>query len=550
MHHAAIILLSFCLTEDPSPTLRAMHDELDRTVSRLRMDDVDPAYYVTFTLDESETYSCDAQLGALVSDSDGGRRSISIDLRVGNYALDNTNFVNRFYLTGRRHSLSLTKDDDYWPTRQRLWLTADRAYKQAVEDYAAKEAWLKTNRVTDRPEDLTRIEPVEHLEARLPLEVDRDSARALARSLSAEFRDAEQIQGSRVTFTTGASAATSISTEGRRTRTSGRYARVSAQAWTQAEDGMPLGDLEVFYAKTAAGLPDEAELRTSVQQMEKRLSERVTAPRAEEYIGPVLFEGEAACFLMLELLIDRLSSPHEPLGLPQAGTPFKNRLNRRVTPNFLSVKDDPTLTEWGGIPLFGHFQIDDDGVKAQPLTLVEEGRLRNWYMSRIPTRSLKVSNGHSVGGAGGPGNVIVSSSNTLDRAALRKELLNVAKDQECEYGIRVEVMARPDISVRGARASGSYRNGAIQLSPPIAAYRVYTDGHEEPIRGGVWQGVTLRTLRDIYVTGDTSTVLNVARRGLVSVVCPDLLVEELEMKRPEEEEAKLPYLPHPSFGGK
>ncbi|MFG0316559.1 MAG: metallopeptidase TldD-related protein, partial [Planctomycetota bacterium JB042] len=205
--------------------------------------------------------------------------------------------------------------------------------------------------------------------------------------------------------------------------------------------------------------------------------------------------------------------------------------------------------EFEGTPLLGHFMVDDDGVPAQPLTLVDEGRLRAWYMSRIPTRAIAASNGHSVGGAGGPGNVFVRSSHTLSKEALRAELLSVAKDQELPYGIRVEVMARSDVSVSGARADGRYRNGSISLSPPVAAYRVYLDGREEPIRGGEWQGVTLRSLRDIYVTGDTPTVLNAARGGFVSVVCPDLLVEEMEMKKPEEQEAKLPYLPHPSFAG-
>ncbi|MFG0319311.1 MAG: hypothetical protein ACF8XB_18720, partial [Planctomycetota bacterium JB042] len=327
---AAALLLSLApqaaaTEEDESPTLTAMRDELDRTVERLRMDDVPPPYLVTYTLNERESYSCSAQFGALVDSEGSDSRSVTVDVRVGSPELDNTNFVNRFYLTGRRRSTTLTEDDDYWTTRQRLWLTSDAQYKSAVEDLSAKEAWLKTNRVPDRPADLTLVDPIRHREPIRPLEVDREASRALVRRLSAAFRDAERLQGSRASFTTGVSGSTAISSEGRDTRTTGRYARVTAQAWTQAEDGMPVGDLAVWYARTPSGLPDADEMEAGVRRMKDRLSARVTAPRAEEYIGPVLFEGEAACFLMLELLIDRLSSPHEPLGLPSAGTPFKNR---------------------------------------------------------------------------------------------------------------------------------------------------------------------------------------------------------------------------------
>lgn len=547
---AAPVTLVTTAREEESPTLTAMRDELARTLERLRMDAVSPPYFVTYTLSEQETYSCSAQFGALVSDDRGGGRSISSDLRVGDLELDNTNFVNRYYLTGRRRSVSLTHDDDYWTTRQRLWLASDTQYKSAVEDLAAKVAWLQTNQVPDRPAEMTLVEPIEHHEPLFTLDLDRDAVKGLTKRLSAIFRDSSKVQGSRLSFTAGVSSSTAISSEGRDTRTTGRYARLIAQAWTQADDGMPLGDLEVWYARTTDELPDAAALEAEVRRMSERLTERVDAERAEEYIGPVLFEGEAACFLMLELLIDRLSSPHEPLGMPTAGTPFKNRLNRRVTPNFLTVIDDPTRTEFEGTPLLGHFTVDDDGVPAQPLTLVDQGRLRAWYMSRIPTRAIVLSNGHSVGGDGGPGNVFVRSEHTLSKDALRAELLAVAKDQELPYGIRVEVMARSDVSVSGVRASGRYRDGAISLSPPVAAYRVYLDGREEPIRGGEWQGVTLRSLRDIYVTGDTPTVLNAARGGFVSVVCPDLLIEELEMKKPEEQESKLPYLPHPAFEGR
>ncbi len=534
--------------EADGEVLRAMKDELARSRERLRMDDLDPPYRIVFTVDETSGWACSATFGALASRGGSTGRRAAVEIRVGDPTLDNTNFVNRYYLTGRAQRVTLADDDDYASVRQRLWLATDGAYKTAVGDLAAKKAWLRTNQVTDRPDDLIVVEPTVRVLERHRLKKDEERMVDLTKRLSAIFRDTPEIQGSRVEFDSGVGDSTILSTDGVHTRDGYAYVRVIANAWTQAEDGMPLGDAVVVYAEDIDSLPDEGALENRVRAMADRLAKRTRAPRAEEYIGPVLFDDEAACFVMLELLADRLSQPNEPLGAGDAGTPFKNRLKKRVTPPFLSIVDDPTLTEWNGNVLLGHNPIDDDGVPGERVLLVDEGRLRSWYMSRIPTREIKTTNGHSVNGSGGPANVIVSSTNTLSRDELRKELIRVAADQELEYAIRVESMARSDVSISGAGAGGRYRNGSISLSSPVAAYRVYLDGREEPIRGGEWQGVTLRTLRDIFVTGDTPFVLNAWRNGeFVSVVCPALLIEELEMKKPAEQEARLPYLDHPYF---
>lgn len=537
------------LHAEPAPeTSKALADEMERSLERLRMEDVDPPYYLAYFLGQSESFSCAAQFGALVDRGRNRGRSVAIDVRVGDYDLDNTNFVNRFYLTGQRRRTRIPLDDDYASVRQKLWLATDAAYKQAVEDLAAKKAWLRTNNVADRPPDFQRVEPNVHIEDPPELRADEDALAAMCERLSAVFREYPKIQGSRVSFETGAGFDEMLNSEGSHTRKAWRFARIVAQAWTQAVDGMPLGDFAVDYSLEASGLPDEASLERRIRAMADDLSARVDAPMADEYIGPVLFEGEAAACLLLELLVDRLSRPHEPLGVPGLGTPFKNRLNRRVAPRFLTVFDDPRLADWEGVPLLGHFLVDDDGVPAQRVTLVENGRLRSWYMSRIPTRAIRETNGHSVGGFGGPGVVVVESANTVPSSEMREKALAVAREQELDHVLVVKRIARSDVRVRGVRAQGDFRNGAVRLSPPVAAWRLYADGRMTPIRGGEWQGVTLRTLRDIYATSDRAHVTQAFRNGaFVSIVCPDILVEEMEMKKPEEQHEKLPYLEHPYF---
>lgn len=533
---------------DDDSVARAMRDELARSMGELKMDQYPPPYYVAYTYEELQRFSCSASFGALSGSGFSHDWRVAVDARVGDYELDNTNFVRNYSLTGGAARLAAPEAPDYWNIRHRLWVATDLMYKRAIEDFAAKTAWLQRNNVPDRPADLSRADPSTHIEEQRALAIESAKFEELVKRLSARFRTAAAIQSSDVYFEGTAANSTLVNSEGSHVRQGATSARLTVVAGTQAADGMPLGDTLAFYGVTPEDLPDEPTLIAAVDELIARLTARVSGPRAEEYIGPVLLEGDAACFAMLELLIDRLSSPDEPLGYAGLGTPFKNRLKKRVTPAFLSITDDPTVTRFADIRLLGAYAVDDDGVPAQPVTLVDEGRLKEWYMSRVPTRAIKPSNGHSRSGKGGPGCVLVKSSNTLGREQLRAELIKIAVEQELPYAIRIESIARADVGVRGATAGGGFRDGTVELSAPISAYRVYQDGHEEPIRGGEWQGVTLRTLRDIFVTGDQPHVLNVIRRGSpVSVVCPALLIEEMEMKKPEEQEARLPYLTHPSF---
>jgi TldD protein len=541
--------------------VRALSDEMARSMARLRLESFEPPYRIAYVVPETESFTVDASFGAILRTREGHHRGLSADVRVGDYSLDNSNFsggLGSFFTFGGGGGFfpggnSLPEKDDYAAIRHRVWLATDAAYKSALETLARKKAWLESNTVTDRPDDLSPSgPPVDRLEPRAALAVNRERWETVARELSAIFRKYPDVQESRVEFEASARNRLLVTSEGSRTRRGETLWRLDVSASTQAEDGMALGDAISFRGRAEGDLPPLEGMRAQVEDLARGLSARVRARKAEEYIGPVLFEGEAAGEFLLQLLIDRLANPVEPLGSRGGGgTPFKNRLHKRVLPAFLTVVDDPLVASWKGAPLLGAFAIDDDGVPAQKVVLVEEGRLLSWYMSRVPTREIKETNGHSRGGAGDAGCVFVTSANTVPAAKLREELIRNARDQELTHAVRVEAIGRTDLRVRGARAGMARPGGGSEtsLGAPVRAYWVSVeDGSEEPMRGGEFQAVSLRTLRDILVTDDRPVVLNTTRRGHpVSIVTPSLLVEEMEIKKPADEQIKTPYLKHPSF---
>ena len=57
---------------------------------------------------------------------------------------------------------------------------------------------------------------------------------------------------------------------------------------------------------------------------------------------------------------------------------------RACFPPSVSLVDDPTMKEFKGQPLLGSYDVDDEGVKAQRVTLVDNGILKGLLMSRRP----------------------------------------------------------------------------------------------------------------------------------------------------------------------
>ena len=83
--------------------------------------------------------------GALVSSNEGAHRALDVDLRVGDYALDNTHPMRggdeASPATARPASAACPTDDAPTPSAPSLWYQTDRKYKRAVEQLTK----VKTN---------------------------------------------------------------------------------------------------------------------------------------------------------------------------------------------------------------------------------------------------------------------------------------------------------------------------------------------------------------------------------------------------------------------
>lgn len=555
-----------------SVVYRAMKEELERTMKRLKMEKMERPYYLSYRVEDYEFVEMGAHFGTIHSDQTQKMRFLSIDLRVGDYTLDNTHFVPEVFGFssgfggGMVHELPI--QDDYDALRQEIWLITDSAYKGALEEFSKKKAAIENRVLEERQDDFSRVKPTVHIEPEAKLSLEREEWRKRVKSLSEVFREYPRIQTSKVIFSATAVTQYFIDSEGSSHRRGDGLVALEAEARTQADNGDPLADFVGFYRTRPEELPNISIITKAIRAMADSLTLLTTVEKGETYSGPVLFMGQAAGELFYQILGRGVSDPRGPLyenpmmeGMEEKKRGFlAKKVGRPILPSEFSVYDDPTLESWGDTPLIGHYSVDDEGVKAQKASLVERGKLTGLLMSRIPTKEMKESNGHGrssgEGIVGQMGNLIVQTEKGLDEASLIEEFLDLCKEMGLEYGIVVSKLRTPISKSEREEMMEmflSYQGGARKktlLSAPIRAYKLYPDGKRlETVRSLEFGGVTERIMKDIVASGREEVVYNFLDEGLqTSVVAPPVVIEEMELVPEEVKPTKLPILPHPYFG--
>ena len=544
---AGVMLVSSSL---PSPQaqesaiLNAMRDELKRSMSELRLKDEPAPYYIDYEIDDVSTMRVVARLGALLDDSVGRSRTLQVDVRVGDYAFDSSRFVVQNRPGGGGGSAVVPLDDDYEVMRRQIWLATDAAYKRAVSVFARKKAAFQNRAGVDAIPDLSREAPMETVRAAGPAPADRRAWVQWTEQLSAIFGSNPAVESSDVWATETRGTRYYVNSEGFTTVTPIQLASLRVIAEAQADDSMTVRDGFSLVENRLEDLPPMSALTARTREVADRVAGQRTAPVGEEFTGPVLLEGQASGEFMAETLVPLMLARRPPDGenqrLAQAqgqGTPFLRRIGLRVLSDAFSVSDTPSLTRYDGRPVPGAYVVDDEGVRAKDVSLVEKGRLVTLLTSRTPQRNLPQSNGH--GRAGVQAGVFqVESAQAVPAAELKSKYLDLLKAQDKPFGYIVRGIANPnDIPVGGGPG------GPVILH----AFKVTPDGKEQLVRGLRFATVTPSAFRDL-VEASQERMLYTYRASstdAVSVIAPSLMFEELEIQKVSDILQKPPIVPSP-----
>jgi TldD protein len=515
------------------PLLRAMREELDRSKAQLKMDSVPSPYYIEYRLSDVDEYQADAVFGALRRSDRSHARSVRVTVRVGDYKQDS------YYGPGVGVVNLAPIDDNPMALRWQLWAASDEAYKAASAALAAKKAAL-LQFTADQPfDDFARAAAVQSVGPLVRLDFDPRQWEETLEKSTALFHNDPKIESLGALVRFRAVNQYFVNSEGTVTRQGYTVYLLTLGGSTQAADGMQLNRSPYYAAATAKELPTVDQLMTDTMEMMDTLHKLREAPVVnEDYRGPVLFSPDAANDIFYGMIGPNvLGIRPKPGESARTAGEFSSNYKGRVLPSFLSVDDDPTLLTFGGKTLLGSYATDDEGVQAEKVSLIEGGELVNYLLGREPIRDFPGSNGHGRAGPGqltspNIGTLMVKSKQTLTSDALKQKLLDLCKQQGLEYGYYVDTLGGTDYS-------------------PRLLYRVYAkDGHQELVRGAEFNELDTRALRnDVVAVGDDPQVGN--RDGAVptTVISPSILFDDLEVKRTDEKNAKLPEYPAPVVAG-
>ncbi len=559
-----ISILFFSSPSQPSPLLKAMCEELQRSMKRLVIKGEKRPYFISYLLVDRKEFYTAASLGALTSSDDDHSRFLNVCVRVGDYKFDNMPLPEDLYSFDPKEmeenqeymKVPIPLQDDPKALRHALWLLTDLRYKRALRQLSKKEGKRAREVEEERSDDFSKEKPVEYIGEEVEVRVDKKKWEEKVKEYSSLFKEHPEILRSSVSFTAEARNDYFTSSEGSKIQKGKVYYWLRINASTKAPDGMWVRSFRSFFGWKEEDIPGDEVVKREIRELIKEVLALKDAPVMGAYVGPAIIKSPASGVFIHEVLGHRLEAHR--LESKEYGETFKGKVGKRIMPEFITVYDDPTIRYYNGMALDGYYLFDEEGVKAQKVLLVDKGILKNFLLSRKPIKGFNHSNGHgraqmmSAGFDDIPvarqGNLILESSETKSFSELKDLLIKECKKRGKPYGlIFVRSEGGATITSRGWMASF--------LEIPLLVYRVEVKtGEEELVRGVKFGGTPLISLDKIIAVGDDPKVFNGfcgAESGAVPVglVAPSILMSEIEIAKKSTSKQKPPILPPPFIRG-
>ena len=268
-----------------SPLLGILQSELQRNMQVLKQQAV-PAYFGAYTVYDERTTQIVASFGAVDRSDETHQRFATVEMRVGDYALDNTHPMrgDARAMSPRLAQVNLPLTDDDKPIRLAMWRATDRTYKAATEALTRVQTNVAAKVKDDDPApDFSREDPQTYSGAPVNYTLDQKAWEAKLRRVSMLFTDDPLIFSSDVSLSVEADNRFYTNSEGSQIAQGDVACRVFIQAMTKAPDGMELPLYSSYFATSPDGLPDEKQLMADARSMIELLGKLRKAPLVDPF---------------------------------------------------------------------------------------------------------------------------------------------------------------------------------------------------------------------------------------------------------------------------
>jgi TldD protein len=529
--------------------LATMQSELDRSMAGFSKGDP-PVYFISYTVADRQYVDVSGSNGALLSSTDNRARWLEVQTRVGSYKQDNTHKLGERAPSWTSPGTSTVLDDDLPVLSREIWRETDKQYRAAAQALIKVKTsqQVQVQTAEGAAPDFSAEAPRTYMGPHVEMRVERAPWEARVRKYTAEFSKSPAVLNSIATFTALAANQYEVTSEGSKLAFGQIHYRLELYVQSKAPDGMDINRYNNFDWLDPKDAPDDKTVLEHIQTMIHETEALDQAPLVDPYAGPALLTGRAAAVFFHEVF------GHRSEGFRQKdineGQTFTSKIGEQILPSFISIKDDPTESLFGGQMLLGNYLYDDEGVKAEDVPLVDHGVLKTFLMSRSPLVDIPHSNGHGRRQLGfvpvaRQGNLIVSSDNAVSNEELRAKLIALVKTQGKPFGLLIDDIAG------GFTFTGRGQPQAFQVLP-LVVYKVFPDGRpDQLVRGVDIVGTPLVSLTKIVATGNKPEIFNGycgAESGSVpvSAVAPAILISEMEVQKKETSTDRPPILPPPA----
>ena len=535
--------------------LGLLKEELAQQMKELKGEEF-PPYHMNYRVIDVTSSVVSASFGALMNSQQYRSRTLVPPIRLGDEKLDNFRFNQMGAAMSRYQGpsvarLPLDEENNEDAVRQAIWDEVNNRYKFAVDMYQKTKAESSVNvEEEDKAPYFSEAKVEKYYEAPLPAEkmtIDMDQWAARMKEISAVFKNQPGIMKGDAIMIYTVERRYFVNNEGTEVVQNLPYARIMVFGETKADDGMELPLNLSYFAYDPADLPANDKIIADAKEMVKTLEALRVAPVVDPYTGPALLSGPASGVFFHEIFGHRIEG--QRMKSENDGQTFKKMVGQLVLPADMHVYDDPTLRKYAGEDLNGFYKYDDQGVKAERVDVVVNGKLNDFLMTRTPIDGHPRTNGHARASDGfdpvsRQSNLVIETSNPKTPEELRQLLIEEVKKQGKEYGYFFKEVTS-GFTFTGKGATNSFN------VTPLEVYKVFADGRpDQLVRGVDLIGTPLSMFSNIIYAGNDARVFTGmcgAESGSIPVtaISPTILVNKVETQRKAKSQDILPILPAP-----
>ncbi|MFC1521845.1 metallopeptidase TldD-related protein [Elusimicrobiota bacterium] len=506
--------------------------EIARSMKNLRFKDWPKPYFIELRLIKTETHLLSLRNARKVYENKSEETILVPRVRVGSYKVDET--PDSWANTAKTWPI-VTPEDQPRIARHYIWQAIDDAYKTSSAMFFEKKAKRSSEGIPDYvTDDFAKQEPIRHVAKSADVKTweafEKYSQRA--QEISSLIGTGPRILRSLVNLRAERIEEKTANSEGSSITSNRTQAQLYLSLYGLSDIGLPVHMTKSIYGKTFNELPRSEDLKTSIKVMKEDFFNTLASSEARSGIAPCLLDPAASAQVFLAF-IERLEGARQRD--PDEPQTFRERIGKKVLPDFISITDDPTATAFKQTALFGHYTLDDEGVRAEKVSLIDKGVLKNFLLSRRPVKGfLARSNGH---GRASPqsiaharaGNLFVTSEKTLKVADMKAMLIQELKTRQLPFGLIISGL-KP--------VGGNQKRGAHQAfrAVPDVLRLVFQDGRQELVHNTEIIATPIRLMESILAAGDDYKAVNMLAGGIsgsvpTSVIIPSFLVGEVEVQK-------------------